>query len=142
MCEVQLTTHTTHASGITLQSAAVRRKPNAFNLLHQLELERRAKGASDNTLEAWLYIDVLAFSEMFEADCRALLPGLGKQHGICGSVQDWQVGEPSGDEPVQPCTKQIVLKLSELIRSLAHMKYQMQYVWGWPIDRFWFEEKI
>ena len=105
MCEVQLTTHTTHASGITLQSAAVRRKPNAFNLLHQLELERRAKRASDNTLEAWLYIDVLAFSEMFEADCRALLPGLGKQHGICGSVQDWQVGEPSGDEPVQPCTK-------------------------------------
>ena len=98
-------THTTHASGITLQSAAVRRKPNAFNLLHQLELERRAKGTSDNALEAWLYIDVLAFSEMFEADCRALLPGLGKQHGICGSVQDWQVGEPSGDEPLQPCTK-------------------------------------
>ena len=41
--------------------------------------------------------------------------------------------------------KQIVIKLSELIRSLAHMKYQMQYVfltnWGWPI-RFCFEEKI
>ena len=55
-------------AGLTLQSAAIRRKPNAFNLLHQLLVERKCKGraAADSSLEAaW----VLFFRGMSDIEC-------------------------------------------------------------------------
>ena len=39
--------------GISLQQSALRRKPNAFNLLHQLKIERRCSNSSaSRSLEA------------------------------------------------------------------------------------------
>lgn len=39
-------------SGITLQSAALRRRPNAFNLWHQLLFEKKLNRLPDGSLQA------------------------------------------------------------------------------------------
>ena len=40
------------SQGITLSSAATRRKPNAFHLLHQLEVQKRLGCLQAGSLEA------------------------------------------------------------------------------------------
>lgn len=49
------------AAGVTLGSSAIRRRPNAFNLLHQLEVMLRGGYAADSSLEKLQAIPTILF---------------------------------------------------------------------------------